>query len=288
MSKRSGIMLAKPFNASQVMKWPYIIAQPKLDGDRCKAICDGNRQVKLITSQGREITSLPHINGHLQAIINQPCILDGELYAPNISHAEIHGLASTKIGLPIGFSAIQYHIFDIITPLKQSDRIYDPILKTIGIAQTDFIIRVPNYIVNSLENLWNMAEDIIQDHEGLILRHPQAFYQEKRVSTMQKYKPRLTDYYQIVACRQEVSIHGEAKNALGAFVCINPEREEDNIFRIGSGPLLTRQARQEYWENREALLGQWLGVHYQYLTERGVPRGGSICFDIQSTKPTNL
>ena len=41
MGKRTGIMLCYPFEEKRLNKWnpPYII-QPKLDGERCRAVYD--------------------------------------------------------------------------------------------------------------------------------------------------------------------------------------------------------------------------------------------------------
>jgi ATP-dependent DNA ligase len=278
--ERAGVMLAKPVNESVIAKkWEYIIAQPKLNGNRCKAYLTGDGKCILMSSYGYEITSVPHINRALSELIDQACILDGELHSNAMSFDEASGIVKTRYGIPERSSMLNYYVFDMQIMAIQCVRLEHKVMEELRRAMHTSIYVVPHYFFDHMHEVWENADKIIDGYEGFILRNPNAYYEEKRTSNLMKFKPRQSDYYLIVDTQEEVSIHGEPKNALGAFICINPERGGEQ-FRIGSGPLLTREARQRLWIARDSLVGQYLGVKFEYLTERGIPRGGSVCFDI--------
>ena len=58
--KRKGIMLCYPFEEKRLNKWapPYLV-QPKLDGERMRAILDTEGKCTLLSSEENEIISSP-------------------------------------------------------------------------------------------------------------------------------------------------------------------------------------------------------------------------------------
>jgi hypothetical protein len=56
---RTGIMLCYPFEEKRLNKWGNkFLLQPKLDGDRCRAIFDEYGKVKLLSSEENEFNSV--------------------------------------------------------------------------------------------------------------------------------------------------------------------------------------------------------------------------------------
>lgn len=283
---RSGIMLCYPYEEKRLNKWkgtPYI--QPKLDGERCRAILS-SEGVTLLSSECRQHLHLPHITEALSKL-DLYAELDGELYTHGMALNEIHSICTTtRIDRHPEYARIEYHIFDIINDLPWKDRAIQvnsigERIKRLGIYEE--LKAVPSarvYSMNEIEAYLN--EYIEEGYEGFILRNEYGLYERKRSTNIMKFKPRFEDIYEITGYQEEISISGTPKNSLGAFIC----RSDDSaIFSVGSGPLLTREARQTLWQERETLPGQYLKVMYQTLTpEKRIPRH-CIALQVLDLKP---
>lgn len=273
---RSGCMLAVPCE-NQHESWGIpCIVQPKLDGVRCRAVIRPD-SIKLYGSAGIEITSMPHIVMELfrirdiqgMASYMEPSLeLDGELYIHGVSFAEVSGMARRK-AVDIAHLAVEYHVFDMVTTDPQTVRcakLYNIFTNT---SLGEKVKRVRTSWANTPDSvrLW-LAQFISEGYEGIIIRHPDANYVRSRVKTMLKMKPRAQDDYPIIGCTEEIDLNGNAKSALGAFIC----KKDDNVFHVGTG--LTRGMREMYWHLRQRLDagGYSLKVAYQNLTAAsGVP-----------------
>lgn len=256
---RTGVMLAYPFEEKRLAKWnlPYLV-QPKYNGLRCLAAHTPSG-VQLLSSTGLPIETVPHI---VQAMRELPLgIYDGELYI----HNNFQKLISivNRGNLAGDYREVEYIIFDSKNELPQDARLW---------YLTNFTFprglqAAPVWACSDLEDVESILSEQMQlGYEGVVLREPQTYYKEKRVTTMLKIKPRSSDTYRIVGTLEEVSIHGEPKGALGAFQVVDAD---GNTFKVGSG--LTAEQRRYYWEHQDACLGHLVQVKYQGLTERGVP-----------------
>jgi ATP-dependent DNA ligase len=259
-SRRSGIMLAYPFEEKRLITWkaPYII-QPKLDGLRCRAIITPE-EVTLLSSEQHIISHVPHINEELKkSFPNTTIELDGELYC--------HGLHFQEITKRVNADKIEYHIFDIVCQGQQIDRTAE--LNKLGFWGTPIIKVVPSSLVRDISEVMEQYSKYIDaGYEGFVIRDTFGDYQRKRYTGMMKFKPHQWDAYLIVGTQEEISIDGTLKNTLGAFICTS---SEGTIFNVGTG--LTRDQRIEYWRIREELIGKKLKVKYQALTQTNkVPR----------------
>ncbi len=268
MSKRSGIMLCYPFSEERLKKWPKPwLVQPKLDGDRCRAIFNSNGEVTLLSSEENIITSVPHIVTELQSLGLRDIELDGELYKHGASHQVIHGTVARTVNLHPEHENIEYHVFDYVSDETQAKRTMNLIS---NIKSTEYIKRVETDAAESIEDVMNILQRYTDDgYEGIVVRCIGYPYLRKRSTGMMKWKPRKSDYYMIVGYEEEVNIHGEPKGTLGALWLTSEEGEK---FKVGSGSLLTRENRQQLWDIKETLLNKMAHVKYQHLTERHVPR----------------
>lgn len=267
---RSGIMLAYPFEEKRFEKWGNKgILQPKLDGERCRAIIDDVGNVTLLSSEKNVIDSVPHITKALTCMVRN-IELDGELYVHGEPFSEIHSIVSRKVQLRHDYDKMQYHIFDIIKDGTQAERLIELQALKPTLERSGCIKVVPNYFIEGFTNLMSYYDTLIgANYEGFIIRHPGALYTRRRSVYMMKFKPRKEDYYTIVGYQEEVSIHGEKKCSLGALVC---KDDMGTLFNVGTGPALTREARVQLWYRRNELLGKVARVKYQHLTEKKVPR----------------
>lgn len=273
MSKRSGIMLCYPFEEKRLAKWrpPYII-QPKLDGDRCRAIIGIEGEVVLLSSEQHTFFSVPHIEEALANMHLTHIELDGELYIHGAPHSEIHSIVSRRENLHPDYKLAEFHVFDIVnTHLPQVERTRQLIDLIPGKRNFSPIQIVPSRIVSSLDEIMAVQEEYARlGYEGFVIREAEAPYVRKRSTSMMKFKPRKEDLYEVVSYQEEISITGVPKNALGALIC---RGDDGTLFNVGSGSLLTREARETLWQERETLVGKWARVKYQHLTHAaGVPR----------------
>ncbi len=259
---RTSIMLAYPFEEKRLQKWslPWLV-QPKYNGLRCLAI-RGSDYVELLSSTGFPIVTVPHIK---EAMMKLPIgIYDGELYLHDnfqrLTHLVNRGMAIE------GCREVSYVIFDLKNTHFQEVRLL--MLTQLGLTFNTGIIRIaPSWACAGTEEVeLILKEQTAQGFEGLILRAPDAYYQEKRATTMMKLKPRSSDTYRITGFLEEVSIQGELKGSLGAFTVADTD---GRTFKVGSG--FTAEQRRIYWREREKLVGCIVHVKYQALTDRGVP-----------------
>jgi DNA ligase-1 len=271
---RSGVMLATKLDYNRLLRWqpPYIV-QPKYNGNRCRAVYkDGI--VTLYSSESNVIVSVPHINKQLEeafssAVYKYQFEFDGELYCHGMSLQKIRSIVGRTVNLHNDYQVIEFHIFDIIDEHPQILRAQSLCnLGEIFNSSGKHIQFVPTYFSKHVDQIETYLRDFVEDgYEGIIVREAQAPYVRKRCTTMLKYKPRKSDTYRIVGTTEEISISGVPKDALGAFIC----EKDGQFFKVGTGPLLTREMREGLWAIKDDLIGKYAIIKYQELTERGVP-----------------
>lgn len=267
---RSGIMLAQPFEERRLNKWTSgNIIQPKLDGERCRAVFGPDKKVTLYSSECNIITSVPHINAQLESMNISDSELDGELYIHEKDFDKIHSIVSRKVNQHFLSDTMEFHIFDIVDSLVPQD------LRLFALEKLFSDVKLPNIKIVSHEWVVDM-ESIMEvlkrykdeGYEGFILRHPKAPYIRKRSPYMMKFKPKKDDVYKIVGYKEEMSITGHPKGRLGAFILSS---DDGANFSVGSG--LNDNDRYIYWQNRDELIGKWCEVQYQHITPKNkVPR----------------
>jgi DNA ligase-1 len=273
MAKRTGIMLFYPFEEKRLLKWspPYII-QPKLDGERCRAVYDEEFGWSLISSELNTIISVPHLNQSLTFSNIPPSVeLDGELYVHGLSFEEIHSMVSRRVNIHPNHHNMIYHVFDIVdTNLPQWERLR--ILRRLSERFHPGIEAIKCYLAEDLDGVLKAYDRILgQGYEGIIVRQLDAPYIRRRSIYGMKFKPKKDDYYKIVGYKQMVDKDGSLKPMLGALIC--QANDGEDTFSVGSG--MSDDFRCKYWpaESAEPLVGSMLHVEYQHTTPgKGVPR----------------
>jgi DNA ligase-1 len=272
MAKRIGIQLCYPFEESRLLKWapPYII-QPKLDGERCRAVWDEVLGWQLISSELNIFNSIPHINQALSlSNIPHAVELDGELYRHGYSFEDVHSIASRTVNIHPEHDQLQYHIFDLVDEgLPQWERLR--LLRKLEGSFRPGLQLVPMYVAEDLDGILRAYDRIVENgYEGIVVRHMDAGYVRRRSLFVMKFKPKKDDYYEIVGFKQMVDKEGNPKEMLGALICKGDDGTE---FSVGSG--LNDLLRVEWWpaEKAQELIGKRAHVEYQHITPgRGVPR----------------
>jgi len=269
---RTGIMLCQPLEEKRLNKWqpPYIV-QPKLDGERCRAVwnVEGHKLERPIlwSSEENIFNTVPHIQKAIEKLNRPDLELDGELYMPNSNFNEIHSrVSTTRLTLHTNHEEIGYYIFDIVDEtLPQTNRLV--ILKGLNLKPPLFL--VSSFLCDSLQQIMEQMKHFNKiGYEGIIVRHILNLYVRKRSSMVMKFKPKCNDTYTIIGWKQEVDKNGELKNSLGALICCG---KDGNIFSVGSG--LTQDLRAQLWNQRDNLDGKSCFIQYQHLTPgKQVPR----------------
>jgi ATP-dependent DNA ligase len=274
-------MKAVPFEEKRLLKWrpPYIV-QPKYDGDRCRIeYVIGNKGEKLsflFSSEENIFSSVPHINKQIDEADLAHLHLDGELYSHSLmlegGHELIHSIVSRTKNLHPRYEEMEFWIFDLKIPqVSQTERMlklteYKNLPPNIKIA--------PFWVCQTLAEIKFVYDRLIDEgYEGIIIRHFDNLYETKRSTMMMKFKPKRKDTYTVIGFNEEVSNNGSPKNRLGSLTLSS---QTGDIFNVSAG--LNDNDRKFYWEGRGELIGKKAIVHYQHLTNKGIPKG---CFNIE-------
>ena len=269
MSKRQGVMLCYPWDEKRLAKWPKPwIVQPKYKGIRCKTYVLGQGSVRMVSSEGNVIESVPDIKKAIEnAHLSPGTILDGELYIHGVPQGVINSIVLRSKALHPEHISVTYEVFDCPSLIGTQQMRIPRVLNEVERINNRNIIPVPSHYVRTVEEVKDLLLRFkSQRYEGIVAKSINCFYEEKRSIHWMKWKPGEVDTYAIIGSREEISIHGEPKNTLGSLICITKGEEE---FSVGSG--LTRQQRQLLWERRDLLYGMVVTVGYAELTARGVP-----------------
>lgn len=261
---RKGVMLCYPFEEKRLTKWtpPYIV-QPKINGIR--AVWNGITK-ELVSSQTNVFKQLPTITKALQ---DYKIMLDGELYCHGMPLENIQSITSQQFTVHPNEHQLRYYIFDIIHPTKTMYERFQYLYTALWNVSLPLYI-VPTFSCGSLMEIEAFFDSFIADgYEGIIIRNKDALYEMKKSTNIMKWKLRLTDGFKIISYIEEVSIHGERKDALGALVCITTQGGD--IFNVGTG--FTREERIDLWKRKNSLTGRKCLIAYPELTsDRNVPR----------------
>jgi len=269
MRKRTGIQLCYPFEERRLLEakfgwtWPVIV-QPKLDGERMRALC--GLTTLLLSSTENRIHSVPHIQEEL-TIIKESVELDGELYHPAWDFDQINSVVSRTKNLHEDFEQISYYVFDIISEETQ-------IYRTSGLIDLftrynfKYLKIVSNALCYSLEEVMRMYNEYLrQGYEGIIIRDINSHYVRKRSRFVMKFKPKKTDIYKILDI---IEGSGDHTGMVGAFVC---QGFDETQFKVSAGEF-NHTERKIFWNFREKIIGKFLLISYQNLTKNQIPRFG--------------
>ena len=270
---RTGIMLCHPFDEKRLSRWrvPYVLVQPKLDGERCRTIIENN-EVILLSSEQNEILSVPHINEGLRDLKLGTCELDGELYTHDSNFNSISSIVGRTVNLHPDFESVSLNIFDVVNNLQQADRTRwlskFPQSPWISVLDTDLIS------INQIEDYLEKYKE--ENYEGIIIRHPYGCYERKRSNFIMKFKPKKQDIYKIIGWEEAISEDGTPLKRIGSLWC----EKDGEKFKVSCGA--TDHATLRRWfRNPGYLLEMYANVHYQNLTPgRQIPRFGRMNLEI--------
>lgn len=256
--------------------------EPKLDGVRVLAVVQG-MNVTLFSRNGKEFANFPEIARDIQrhrAAFQRNLgsggrfVLDGEVVGE--SFQKLMKQAHRKSDVET--AGMTYNIFDII-PLDDFQRGFwnAQQYKRFNILDQAWGYLLDNScslkIVQGLEVdldtaeghdiMHRYAEDCVAEgYEGIMIKSMDAPYVCKRADYWMKWKPTISVDLEIVGFEA-----GTGRNAdrLGAIICEGEDNGRRIRVNVGSG--LSDSDRDEYWANRDSLLGHLVEIQADAVTQ---------------------
>ena len=236
-------MLASQYDQKLVdkMTWPAYV-QLKLDGMRFNAVVrDGQCEFK--SRNGKTIDLLGNLEQEFVSMANGiDCVFDGELLVADedgypLNRQTGNGILNKALKGTINHdeaSKVRATVWDYIPylyftsgecPIPYSKRL------TSLVNLPEKINLVPNFIVENIEEAQAKFKEYYDiGEEGIILKDPNAFWENKRSKSLIKFKGELECDLKIVDVEDGT---GKYEGLLGALVC----ESEDGIIKtkVGSG-----------------------------------------------------
>jgi DNA ligase-1 len=249
----------------------------KLDGVRVLAVCS-SAGVTLYSRNGKVFENFPQIAEAIEANfkslpVNGPFVLDGEIVGESFQKLmkQAHRKGNAKTDNMV------YHVFDILTLRAfeegfhnaQQHKRLETLEKFRAVFDTTNCVRVMSGIevdldVSEGQNIMRrFANDAVaQGFEGIMIKDLDAPYECRRSSFWMKLKP-VYDYDLKVVGVEE----GTGRNAgkLGALICEGVDQEKHIRVNVGSG--LTDLQRDDYWKNKDIIIGQTAVVLADAVTQ---------------------
>lgn len=256
-------MAANKYDAKRVT-FP-VWADTKLDGVRCIAVVESPTDIVLYSRNGREFKNYTHIEDSLKKL-NLPVgtRLDGEVTMGHFQNL-MRTLSRKDDGVEMAQDAM-YNVFDFqVENMTLTERygtlLYDLSMHIHTLGLTN-VKAIDGQWCDDEEMLLNYYEEMLKlGHEGIMVKSGDGLYEYKRGWGWQKMKPEQTDDLKIVGYEEG---RGKYEGKLGAIVC---ELENGETVHVGSG--FEDDEREQYWNDRDHLIGQVAEVKYQEKTREG-------------------
>lgn len=275
-------MLAQPNEKFPKKMVGEKMIEVKLDGARVLTIVDPiNNTVTQYTRNGKQLVNFGHICDQLLSVIDffaEPIVLDGEIMSSSFQDL----MKQIKRQSNVDTEDAVLNLFDIVTlrEFKAGKSDHDQRRRTFTLQEIFKIIRIGdkdalpniNVLEHEIVNLSTGAgkarfkeinkQAIEEGFEGLMIKDMDAPYVCKRSPSWLKMKP-----FVEVSLTITDTVIGTGKNdgRLGNILC---EGVDDGKFiqvSVGSG--LSEAQRDEFWADRDSLVGQVIEVRADAVTQ---------------------
>ena len=276
-------MLANKYKPGSMVFPCYV--QPKLDGLRCIARKEEG-VVTLWFRSGKQITTMGHIVKDLTIVMDNKDIFDGELYTDEIDFNEICGAIRRDKNIDETVARmVDYYVYDA-PRVWELGLLYD---EGDGFDVRSHILRLKtqeldDHVIPLLTEYIDYEQDVFDKHdeyvsfgfEGIMLRHPEMGYEQKRSKHLLKHKVFNEDEFKIIGYEEG---RGKLQGHVGAFVCEMPSGSRFKAKLKGKG---VTDLLKEYFEEPDIFMNKMMTVKYQGLSADGIPRfpvGKVVRFD---------
>jgi len=253
----------------------------KLDGVRVLAVVSGD-VCTLYSRNGKEFENFPQIadfiEQHRKAFqqaeyFGGQFVLDGEIVGESfqalMKQAQRKSNAKTD--------NMVYHVFDILplsefregfSNLQQHKRITLLKRAQVHLPENGCVRVMPGMDVDldtaeGHDIMRRFAEASVEEgYEGIMIKNMDAPYECKRSDFWMKWKPTITVDLNIVGFEEGT---GRNLGRLGAIICEGEDNGRTIRVNVGSG--FSDSNRDEYWLNRDTLLGDVVEVQADVVTQ---------------------
>ncbi len=251
----------------------------KLDGVRVLAIYDADSDsVTMYSRNGKQFHNFGHIEKEiintLASKFSESMVLDGEMVSSSFQALmkQVHRKDNVEA------TDAKFALFDVLT-LKE----FKAGTSTLGCwerhKQLEELLADTKplysniFVVDKVECNFDNEEGqkvfknynaiaIEKGFEGIMIKDRNAPYECKRSHFMLKAKPFIEVSLEVVATEEGT---GRNEGKLGALICEGTDDEKFIKVNVGSG--LTDDNRDEFWSNKEKLIGQIVEVRADAITK---------------------
>ena len=252
----------------------------KLDGVRVLTVVDSDNGeiVSQYTRNGKTLKNFTHITSFIRSKIletgnTRPMVLDGEIVSN--SFQDLMKQVHRKDNVEADDAVLQ--LFDII-PLSE----FKQGKSVLNLRQRHRYLEEYAKMFNGFENIQVIPkvevdleteqgqqqfkdfnkEAIEQGYEGIMIKNPTAKYECKRSTGWLKQKPFIEVTLEVVDYEEGT---GRNEGRLGAIICKGIDDGKTISVNVGSG--FSDVHRDEYWNNRDALIGNLVEVRADAVTQ---------------------
>ena len=269
-------MLAHTFTFESLSKrgktieFPCFV-QPKLDGIRCLAYLDANKNVVMESRRGVAFQHMNTIRAQLDGILSRyPTLcLDGEIYTDKLPFEVISGLVRLKNSITdaqhLEMGKLDYCVYDCIVRnnLDMPFNRRTDLIRTMNLCSP--VLHVLTQTISSPDQIRPTHDAYVTlGYEGLMLRNIESKYEiDKRSKDLQKFKDFREEEFRIVG------FHEGTGNDKGCVIweCVT---QDGHLF--SAEPVGTREHRRALFKDGTKHIGDLLTVKFFEYTKDGVPR----------------
>ena len=251
----------------------------KLDGVRAVTIIYPSRIIDIFSRNGKELNNFDHLKNEILncldfSTLKKPIVLDGEIISKNFQELmkQIH-----RKNFSQNVDASLF-LFDIL-PLENFKKgIYESTLQErISDLQKIYIsffvksekIKLIDSKLVDLETSEGKEEfkkfnelSLIKGFEGIMIKDPMSFYECKRSTSWLKSKPFIEISLEVTNYEEGT---GRNKGKLGALIAEG--KDNGKFFKLNIGSGFTDLQRQDFWNNKEKLIGQIVEVRADSISK---------------------
>ncbi len=252
------------------------LIEVKLDGVRIITIVYPDGRVDQFSRNGKELVNFPHLKEQLATVaagFTEPMVLDGEVMSTSFQDLmkQVHRKDNVNAK-----DALLY-LFDAV-PLVNFEK---GLCNTPQSARSQWLKDWYNGNIEALPNFRTLAQELVDldteagqkrfrainqqaidgGYEGIMIKDTDAPYECKRSVSWLKLKPFIEVSLSVIGVEEGT---GKNEGKMGAIIC---EGEDDGkLITVNVGSGFTDENRDEYWTNRNRLLGMVAEVRADAVT----------------------
>lgn len=253
----------------------------KLDGVRVITVINDQygKSIEMFSRNGKQFHNFDHIIEDIRAVLKEypapyPLVLDGEVMSANFQDLmkQVHRKEN------VDASDAVLHLFDVIPLGAFKNGCWDKPQHFRSELVNHWVqdhadrlqyVRALDWETVDLDTLEGQ-ERFVQlnkaavdgGYEGVMIKDVDAPYECKRVHAWLKAKPFIEVTLEVIALEEGT---GKNEGKLGALVCTGQDDGKDIRVNVGSG--LTDLDRSNFWNDRNAVIGQLVEVRADAVTQ---------------------